>query len=214
MENEHFGESYLYKENQYTQLIFQKHEVTQVMVKMTANVPKVLEILVKNKSHINHVFSTNFDSEIYMEPLQDAILFIFRDFDAFKTLMKPIPQRKTDLNTNVYEKICLNPNCQKLSRIWHLHQEKKLKGKGELHLYFSSDTHNIKELFPFINSHYESMHPDITVRILEGERIRVSFRSFRSYLANLTFMRFLTEFAHNRKKTSIEKFYSYLSSLG
>ena len=180
-------------------------EIVQVILKLSSNHKELMDRLLKFHESINQAFLHSLNSDMYLETIKDGLIYIFRDFNSFKTIHKPVPKIPKFVKRRIFK---INPIDEDLILGNVLRKESDFPSDG-LKYFITSETHNNKILFPFIRDHYQSIHPDINTSIDDKEsRIIINFKNYDSFYFSFILMNYWVDKALAVKQTSISELYA------
>ena len=125
-----------------------------IIVKLRPNHDGYFKNLTKYINFFNHLLEKNLNTIFYLETVEDGILHIFKDFDAFKTVHTPIqPQilasiRRIPPEENFLLKGVISPN-------------EKLPPAMESQI--DCIAAESEKIFPYMKTFYDSFQSDIRV---------------------------------------------------
>lgn len=142
--------------------------MTQVIIKMTSSAQLILHGIGRFLSLLNNIFEKNYDAMLYIELIQNGLLFVFKSWESFEKLHTPLPP-------NYRTFIPLSQNNFLIDDVMDASQYPQ---NGVI-ITVVSEIDPIDTIFPSIQAYYQSIHPLIKASLKQGS-IELLFKNYES----------------------------------
>lgn len=150
-----------------------------IIVKLRVNRPRYFTNIAQHVNFLNKILEKNPNPLFYLEIVDDGILHIFANFEAFKNVHMPVQAKVLE----AVKKVSPDRNFL-LNGIYPPNQE----WKAGIVLTMECIVECSDDLFPLVKRFYESIHPSIQVSI-HGDLATVFMPEFDAFMmyANLIY---------------------------
>jgi hypothetical protein len=165
---------------------------SQIIIKIITDHPKIMAGLEKYKFLVNHYYEKYLDTALFIDTFQNGILYIFKNYETFKLIHKPIPGSLLFLLDTVVSR--------KQNFMVDGIFDKENYPKEGIKMLIYSVTLPISEIFAYLQGFYESLDKDIKLKLVE-DHVEFYFPTYRSNrrFVDLIFLSF-EEFEKQEKK--------------
>jgi hypothetical protein len=174
----------------------------RVMIELSTNYEILMNRLIKFHQSINHAFSENLNSELFIKPLLQSLLYIFKSRESFERIHHPIPKLP-----EFFKKIAFRIDEKSEETILGntLKDENSIPKDG-IRYYMYSKSHDVKDLFETLRRFYTSVHPEIKVELFP-DHIEIIFNSFNAVRRNFEFTYYVVKKVLKSRKMTLEEIY-------
>jgi hypothetical protein len=159
-----------------------------VILLLTTNFPILLERVIKYLNMINHQITQEATLPLYIEAIQDGLLYVFADLDAFNKIHHPLPPVPTFLLKR-HAKITKEDEKEILGQF----SDAKAFPKEGVQYHLKCTTHSVELLVQPMQKYYHSMCKDIETKITDQNEITIYFRTYEGVYRNFLFSYLVTQ---------------------
>jgi hypothetical protein len=132
--------------------------------------------MIKFNAAINQSYLKSSNGNLYLEEISGGILYIFKDLVTFQQMHTPLLKFSVSKEKQIKS---IDPAEATLLLGDQLQSAENFPANG-LQYFLTSDSHPIKELFPYLSAYYLSIHPRIQVYMKDEEIIVIDFPVFEA----------------------------------
>lgn len=154
----------------------EKSKETAILIHSHTDSPFVIRQIIYLHNYLNHYFSTYMHSMLTVEPVEDGIVYIFKDRQAFEIMHIPIEKLFLE-QIDKQIKNGQNPIENFLQSLDELP-----KNGVCIDCYLSNLS--VEDAFPIMKKYYHSIHPDIEL-IQKENRILIKHTTYQSFIRYL-----------------------------
>jgi hypothetical protein len=150
--------------------------IKNVIIQLTTDYPPLLARVIKFANAINDAYSRMLNGELFIEVIENGILYIFKDWDAFVKIHKPIPKIPELIKKRLFK---INPE-DEVSILGNELRSPLNYPENGIRYILTSSSNPIEEMFPILEKYYLSTHPDMKVTLIPGQHIIIHFPTYAS----------------------------------
>lgn len=152
----------------------QSSSIQNVIIKLATDYPPLLDRIIKFADAINYAYNKLLNGELYIEVIQDGILYIIKDWDAFVKIHKPLPKIPEFIKKKLFK---IKPE-DEISILGSQLRNSDEFPKDGIRYFLTCPTHNLELLLPTLNKYYSSIHPDIKIELIPSHHIIIHFTTY------------------------------------
>ncbi len=165
-----------------------------VIIKVTTSFYPIFANVNKFIGHLNHLIA----EYMYIENIDNGLLYIFKDMISFLKVLTPIKKNKEEIAKSLpsYKEI------NSYSLIQGALSGIKYPSSG-ITITYEFITQNTSEMIKPIEKYFESVHKDINIRIISEKIIEIKFPTIetgKSYSNALLYSLHINDYSHKNDK--------------